>query len=180
MPKAKKTKKGRRKRRATKSDAEGSRLSLKQESFVLALLGAAQGNAAEAARMAGYRSKTPQGFARIGEENRRKPEIAKAIEEGMRELAARGMADAVEVQTFLTSVMRGTECRRTIVTMAGVARDPETGEVLTDPPEARDRVKAAAELVKVLGLAAPKKVDLNHAGAASVSFVFEDNGRGPA
>lgn len=149
---------------------ETGALSVKQQLFVTALVGEAKGNAAEAARIAGYRSRTDQGFARIGEENRRKPEIAKAIATALERLEAEGMATAVEVQTFLTGVMRGTACRSPVMTMAGPLRDEATGEIVTEPPEAKDRVKAASELVKVLGLAAPKK--LEHSGTVETHITL--------
>lgn len=62
------------------------------------------GNAAEAARKAGYSEKTAD---RTGSEYLRKPEIAAYIQERLAEMERRRVADADEVMAFFTSVMRG-------------------------------------------------------------------------
>lgn len=53
-------------------------LSLKQEKFVAAYVGPANGNATEAARLAGYKG-TAKTLASVGSENLAKPEIAEAV-----------------------------------------------------------------------------------------------------
>lgn len=62
------------------------------------------GNAAEAARRAGYREKTAY---QTGAENLRKPYIAEYIKTRLAEIEAGRIATADEVVRFYTSVMRG-------------------------------------------------------------------------
>jgi phage terminase small subunit len=62
------------------------------------------GNAAEAARRAGYSEKTAYA---IGSENLTKPEISEYIEMRLREMSRERIASADEVMEFYTSVMRG-------------------------------------------------------------------------
>ena len=64
------------------------------------------GNATDAARAAGYSSKTAYS---IGYENLKKPEISAYIRERLEQISAERMATADEVMEFYTSVMRGTE-----------------------------------------------------------------------
>lgn len=62
------------------------------------------GNAAEAARRAGYSKKTAEV---IGRENLRKPTISAYIAEAIRPTEEKRIADATEVLEFFTDVMRG-------------------------------------------------------------------------
>ena len=62
------------------------------------------GNAAEAARKAGYSQKTADA---IGRENLRKPTICAYISERVRPTEQKRIADADEVMQFYTAVMRG-------------------------------------------------------------------------
>ena len=62
------------------------------------------GNATESALKAGYSKRTA---ARTGSENLHKPEIAGYISQRMASQDAKLVADANEVLTFLSSVMRG-------------------------------------------------------------------------
>ena len=62
------------------------------------------GNAAEAARKAGYSPKTADV---IGRENLRKPTISEYIEENVRPKNDNRIADAREVLEFFSDVMRG-------------------------------------------------------------------------
>ena len=62
------------------------------------------GNQTEAARRAGYSSKTAYS---IGNENLKKPEVSAYIKSRMAELEAQRVASADEVMRFFSSVMRG-------------------------------------------------------------------------
>lgn len=64
------------------------------------------GNAAEAARRAGYSKNAAYS---IGDENLRKPAISAYIQQRMAEQDAKRVATADEVLRFYTSVMRGEE-----------------------------------------------------------------------
>lgn len=98
----------------------------RQKAFADAYI--ATGNASEAARRAGYSSRTAN---RIGHENLTKPVIAAYIAERMAAQDAERVADADEVLGFLTSIMRG-------------EIDDRNGKELY----ASDRIKAAQELMK--------------------------------
>ncbi|MDR1015710.1 MAG: terminase small subunit [Coriobacteriales bacterium] len=89
-------------------------------------------NATDAARRAGYRKPSEQGY-----ENLRKPQIQKHIDEVLGALSAERVATAQEVLEYLTSVARGEEAEEVVsVTDAGVARCER--RVAT-----RDRIRAA-------------------------------------
>ena len=113
----------------------------KWQLFVLAYVGAAMGNAAEAARMAGYAeaSANVQGSKLMARE-----EVAAAITALSKANKVSRIANAEEIQEFLTGVMRGE------------VGEPETnlaGEVVgMAPPKVRDRIKASENLSKMLGL----------------------------
>jgi len=66
-------------------------------------MGAAEGNATQAARLAGYKG-NDRTIAQVGKENLRKPTIAKAIRDLV--LASPEVADRKERQAFWTAVMR--------------------------------------------------------------------------
>jgi phage terminase small subunit len=81
-------------------------LTEKQRRFVEAYMGAAAGNATEAARLAGY-SGGPVTLASVGKENLRKPPVLKAINE--RRSSRPDIATREERQRFWSDVMRGAE-----------------------------------------------------------------------
>lgn len=78
------------------------RLTLKQKKFCEYYI--QSGNAADAARKAGYSEKTAN---RIASENLSKPDIAKYIAKRVSEQDKTLVADADEVLRFYSSVMRG-------------------------------------------------------------------------
>ena len=78
------------------------KLTPKQKAFADAYI--ETGNASEAARRAGYRSKN---MNNIGSENLAKPCISAYIQSRMDELEAQRVASADEVMRFFSSVMRG-------------------------------------------------------------------------
>ena len=77
-------------------------LTEKQKAFADAYI--ETGNQTEAARRAGYSSKTAYS---IGNENLKKPEVSAYIKSRMAELEAQRVASADEVMRFFSSVMRG-------------------------------------------------------------------------
>jgi len=77
-------------------------LTEKQKAFADAYIEC--GNQTEAARRAGYSSKTAYS---IGNENMKKPEVSAYIKSRMAELEAQRVASADEVMRFFSSVMRG-------------------------------------------------------------------------
>lgn len=93
-----------------------ARLTEKQRKFVEAYMGDAEGNATEAARLAGY-SGDEDALAVRGAENVRKRKIREAIRE--RQQKDPLVASRKERQSFWTAVMRGEE------------GDPDTKDRLT-------------------------------------------------
>jgi phage terminase small subunit len=77
-------------------------LTEKQKAFADAYI--ETGNQTEAARRAGYSSKTAYS---IGNENLKKPEVSAYIKSRMAELESQRVASADEVMRFFSSVMRG-------------------------------------------------------------------------
>lgn len=78
-------------------------LTPKQARFVEAYMGAAAGNATEAARLAGYKGNDVT-LASVGKENLRKPQIAEQINLLQKEDPL--VADREERQRFWSAVMR--------------------------------------------------------------------------
>lgn len=107
-------------------------------------------NATEAALKAGYSSRTAR-F--IGSENLTKPHIQNYIDQRLKELESRRIADAKEVLEYLTAVMRGEEEETVIV-------GGEFGiEKVKKEPSIRERNKAAELLGKRYALFT-EKVDI--------------------
>jgi phage terminase small subunit len=82
------------------------RLTEKQRAFVEAYMGEAEGNATEAARMAGY-SGNDNTLSTVGAENLRKPKIRAEIRDRVDSDPL--VASRQERQAFWTAVMRGEE-----------------------------------------------------------------------
>ena len=101
-------------------------------------------NATQAAIRAGYSEKTAYS---IGQENLKKPEIAKYIDERMAEKKAALIADQDEVLRYLTSVMRG-ESQSSVLARTEVGSE----EVIEKAPDEKERLKAAELLGKRYGL----------------------------
>ena len=110
------------------------KLTVKQQKFCDEYI--KSGNATEAALKAGYRSRTAYS---IGNENLKKPELKKYIEEKINEIESAKLATAQETLEYLTSVMRG-EQTETVVTAKGLYKNVEVS--------AKDRITAAKELLK--------------------------------
>ena len=102
---------------------DDAKLTLKQQLFVEAYLGAAKGNATEAARLAGYKG-NDQTLASVGAENLKKPQIASRV---------RARVDAV-----------GMTADEVLNELAAVARIPADH----DPKSVQNKVKALELLGK--------------------------------
>ena len=118
-------------------------LTKKQQKFIQAY----SGNASEAARMAGYSSRTAKA---IGFELLTKPDIADAIREREKERTDAMIATREERQTFWTSVLR----------------DPET--------ELRDRLRASELLGKSEGDFLERVLDLTPPEIPAIQVCFVD------
>lgn len=122
------------------------KLTEKQRRFVNAYI--KTGNAAEAARQAGYKKKTADA---IGRENLRKPTVRKAINARLKEIENAQIADAKEVMRHLTSAMRG-EIEEEVIVCEGVGEGVSKARIMKKHISAHDRLRAAEALMKRYGL----------------------------
>ncbi|PRO87107.1 terminase small subunit [Lactiplantibacillus pentosus] len=97
------------------------------------------GNAADAARKAGYSKRSARS---VGQENLTKPDIKKYIDEQMAEIASRRIMDATEAVELLTSIARG-ETKETVYigTADGVYEKHKEADLKT-------RISATKEILK--------------------------------
>lgn len=121
-------------------------LTVKQRRFVDAYI--ETGNAAEAARRAGYKSRNADV---MGRENLRKPTVRKVLEARLKELEDAQIADAREVLIHLTSAMRG-ETEEEIPVAEGCGKGVSKARIIRKHISARDRLRAAEMLMKRHGL----------------------------
>lgn len=113
-------------------------MTLKQQRFADEYI--ISGNATDAAIKAGYAKRSA---GQIGEQNLKKLEIKKYIDERLAQLASEKIATQEEVLTYLTSVMRGETQEQTLISIG------ELGQTITDiDVGAKDRIKAAELLGK--------------------------------
>lgn len=105
-------------------------------------------NATQAAIRAGY---SPRTAYSIGEENLKKPELRRYLDSKLSDLSAARVADAEEILTYLTAVMRGETTAAELVTELtgnGVSK----ARLMATKPTERERLKAAELLGKRFGL----------------------------
>lgn len=115
-----------------------AKLTLKQKKFADEYI--ISGNATDAAIKAGYAKRSA---GQIGEQNLKKLEIKKYIEERLAELNSEKIADQEEILQYLTSVMRGEYREQTLVGMGQGFQETTYIDV-----GAKDRIKAAELLGK--------------------------------
>ena len=124
-------------------------LTAKQKKFCEEYL--ISGNATDAAIKAGYSKKTA--FT-IGCENLKKPYIKNYIDEKLKEIESRKIADAAEVMRYLTSVMRN-ETKEEVPVVVNQGDYSEVQMVKKDT-SIKDRNKAAEMLAKRFGILTDK------------------------
>ena len=124
-----------------------------------------KGNAYKAALAAGYSKNTakhayqwlenPQQNPTINRKLPFKPELKEYISEQLAKMESEKIADATEVMQYLTSVLRG-ESEAEIVVVEGIGEGMSRARTMMKAPDEKERLKAAAELGKILGLAITK------------------------
>ncbi|WP_099950584.1 terminase small subunit [Ezakiella peruensis] len=117
------------------------KLTIKQKKFADEYI--ISGNASEAAIKAGYKESSARS---IGNENLTKPDIKSYIDERMKELDDKKIAEQKEVLAFYTSVMRG-EVREPMAISNGMGED-----IKMVIPSAATRKSAADSLAKAHGM----------------------------
>lgn len=120
---------------------EKKKLTAKQSTFIDAYLGEAKMNAAQAARIAGYKHPESQGA-----ENLRK--LRPYIDEVMNKRHSNAIATQEEIQKFFTAVVRG-EVKEEVVSSNGL--------VLEVPASTKDRLKAAECMGRAYGMFTERK-----------------------
>lgn len=105
-------------------------------------------NATQAAIRAGYSEKSAYS---IGEENLKKPEIKKYIEERMAEKEKKLIASQDEVLKYLTSVLRG-ESQSEVVVVEGCGMGESIARRIDKAPDEKEKLKAAELLGKAYGI----------------------------
>ncbi|ESU89834.1 terminase small subunit [Streptococcus pyogenes GA03455] len=143
-------------------DGKLSKLTLKQKRFADEYIISA--NATAAAIKAGYSKKTARS---IGQENLTKPDIKAYIDERLEKLESEKIATQEEVLQYLTSIMRGEQQEKTLISIG------ELGQEIVDiDVGAKDRLKAAELLGKRYRLFTDK-IEAEVQG--TVVFVNEDD-----
>ncbi len=127
-------------------------------------------NATQAAIKAGYSKKTAYS---IGEQNLKKVEIKKYIEERMAEKESKLIADQDEVLKYLTSVLRG-ESKSEVIVVEGSGDGCSEARPIMKYPDEKERLRAAELLGKRYGLYTEKveqAVDME----LNISIDYGDN-----
>jgi phage terminase small subunit len=130
------------------------KLTIKQQRFADEYI--ISGNATEAAIKAGYSKKTAN---RIATENLSKLVIKSYIDERLKELSDKKIANQQEVLEYLTSVLRG-ESSSEVVVIEGQGEGVSKAKPMQKAPDEKERLKAAELLGKRMGLF-KEKVELS-------------------
>lgn len=118
----------------------------KQKKFCLEY--ASSGNATESAIKAGYSKKTAYS---IGQENLKKPELQKFLQQLADEMASQKIANAKEMQEVLTSIIRQ-ELEEEVIVVEGCGDGISEAVTKTKKPSTRDAIKAIETLAKMQGI----------------------------
>lgn len=123
------------------------------------------GNASEAARKAGYSSKTAN---RIGQQTLSKLDVQQAIKARLDAIESNRIATATEVMQFLTSAMRG-EVQEDVVVIEGTGKGFSESRKMKKQLSAHERIDAAKQLAKRFGLDAAA----GDGASSRLEFTFE-------
>lgn len=118
----------------------------KQQNFIDAYV--KTGNAAAAARKAGYSRKNAR---IIGWQLARKPHIRRILARRLQEAEKNRIAEAREVLIRLTAIMRG-EMPEPVTVTVGIGRGLSRAVTIWKRPAIRDRIRAAEALMRRYGL----------------------------
>ena len=132
-------------------------LPIMQEAFCLEY--AASGNATDAYKKAGYKTKNDNVAAAAAARLLRTVKVQERLQEIAKEVAAPKIADVKEIQEFLTAVMRQEKKEEEIVVAGDFAETKEK------TPPISTAIKAAETLAKLQGAF---RTDINITGALPV------------
>ena len=125
-------------------------------------------NATQAAIRAGY---SPKSARQIGTELLSKLSIREAIDTELDRMRDAALADAYEVERYLTSVLRG-QSQAEVVVVEGIGDGCSEARTMSKGPDEKERLKAAEILAKRHGLTNTTKLKLE--GGFGVSFSGEN------
>jgi phage terminase small subunit len=125
-----------------------SKLTVKQEAFCLHY--AKTGNATESYKQAGYSAKSDVVAGVEGHKLLKNPKIKNRLAELAEENHSEKIADIVEIQEFLTSIMRN-EKKEEVVVVEGCGDGISEARNVNKDVSVKDRVKAAETLAKMQG-----------------------------
>lgn len=111
-------------------------------------------NATQAAIRAGYSERTA---GRTAHQNLKKPDVRARVDELMAEIRSQKIADATEMQEYLTGCIRGTADEEVVV-VEGVGDGCSNAKTMVKKMAGRERVKAAELLGKMHGIFTDKLV----------------------
>jgi phage terminase small subunit len=141
-----------------------------------------KGNAYQAALSAGYSKSTAKHAYQWLEEtqlnptiNRKLPfksELKKHIDDQIKQMESKRVADATEVMQYLTSVMRG-ESKAEVVVTEFCGDGVSEARTMEKHPDEKEKLKAAESLAKILGIS-KEKIDLSATQVVIVDDVPED------
>lgn len=115
------------------------------------------GNATEAAKLAGYSEKTAYSQ---GQRLLKKAEIVERIKELNAEIKDANIADAKEIQRFLTTQMRG-EVKEECVAVVSIGNYKSKTVKVKKEITPKDRQKAAETLAKINGMFAENNINID-------------------
>ena len=121
---------------------DSHKLTEKQQRFVDFYI--ETGNAAEAARRAGYSARNAR---KIGSANIKRECIRQAVDDRMQKIKSQRIADAQEVMEYLTAVMRG-ESVEEVVIIEGRGRGVSEARIIDKHASIAERNKAAEMIAK--------------------------------
>lgn len=127
-------------------DGKLSKLTVKQQRFADEYI--ISGNATEAARKAGYSTKTA---GQTGNENLKKPHIKSYIDKRLEQLKKDSIAEQDEILQYYTSVMRGKE-KDEVLLVVGEGEGVASVEKHMKNVDTTARIKAAELLGRVYGM----------------------------
>lgn len=158
-------------------------LKIKEQAFVHEYL-ISGGNAYQAAKKAGYAPSTAkhayqwlEDDTKINQTSRRlpfKPYLAAAIDEELKKIEEAKIADVIEIQQYLTSVMRK-ESRSECIMVVGTGEGRSETQIIEKAPDEKEAMKAAELLGKARGMFSDR-LDINADMDLNITIDYGDDG----
>lgn len=108
------------------------------------------GNATESYKQAGYNAKNDNSAGAMARKLLQNAKIQGRIEELTEEMRSSKIANAMEIQERLTSILRGEE-QEEVVVVEGIEKGVSEARIITKKPSPSDMVKAGQTLARMQG-----------------------------